>query len=167
MDKTDYVVDNVINSATWINDVLVAGAALAGTVCLLKAFKKQEVKVWGDLTIDLSYSWVVFSIFTAAHFYVTYVFVQAASAAQAAGAESSAAAWNKLTTSTLLFFHGLISRLNCFPNPLGSVPKIICDMDLKDPTTLLAHASAICLFIAVVRWKEQLGLRELAPRSPL
>src|SRR5262249_36113878 len=106
-------------------------------------------------------AWIVFAILTCAHFYATYVFLQSVDEAQAEGHAVAMTVWHKLTTSSLLFFHGLVARVSCNPNPFGSIPRYVCAMSPRDPTTLLAHVAALGLFVAVARWKGERWLVRL------
>lgn len=145
----DIILKRLLNSATWIDHLLIAAAGLAGVIVLLKLFSKDKFKFF-DVEFSTSYAWVVFFIFTCAHVYVSFLFRSDISLILKKYPNLKATAWESLTGSDLFFFHGLLSRLQ-FVN-INGVKVFVMEQD--DPTTWLAHGGAILVFLAIIKVRE-------------
>lgn len=150
----DPTVDRLLNSAGFINGLLMAATAAAAATVLIKWLgvrdpsKPTTVKVFG-VDIPIGKAWIIFMIFTVGHIYVAYVFRMDCLEVLKQSAEVKIDAWRSLTGASLLFFHGLVSRLK---SVVVNGQRIFI-MDNSDPTTWLVHGVAILVFAAVVRYR--------------
>jgi len=153
----DIIIERLKNSATWIDHLLITGAGLAGVVVLLKLSGKHDFEAWG-VKFSSVYAWLVFSIFSTAHFYLSYVFRSDITLIINKYPASKVKAWETLTGSDLFFFHGLVARLN-FVDVRGTRLFV---MDGADPTTWLAHGGALLVFLAIIRVRKTSWLIRLS-----
>lgn len=143
---SDSMVKSLLVSAGWINGLLITGMTLAGAIILLRFTGKSEFEAW-KVRVKTTEAWIIFALLTGAHFYATVVFLRDCRSLLASGAPLRAAAWQSLTSESLLFFHGLVARLKHTDIPVvGSVYW----MDRSDPITWLTYAGALELFAAIV-----------------
>lgn len=158
----DALVAGLLASAKWINGLLVFGLALAGTIVLLKLSGKTEFEVF-KVKFSTDAAWAVFGLLTLAHVYTAYVFVTDAYELFFLPGIDLPLVWQKLRSADLLFFHRLIARVEpvMIAGPRG-VPIRLYKMSFSDPTTWLAHGSAILLFMAVIRMRAASWIRRLA-----
>lgn len=144
------MIEGLLATAGRLEAVLTTGAALAGIIVFLKLIGKRQFKVWG-VEVDLGYAWVVFCAFTCAHIYIAVRFVQRCLEIFTATEVSNQDAWKALTAGKLLWFDGLIARVEEVVTGTGIHLYV---MDLSDPTTWLAHIAVVALFVAILRWRE-------------
>jgi hypothetical protein len=148
----DPLVDRLLASAGFLNSLLIAATAAAGAIVLIKLVAKKDpvtpevVEVFG-VDIPIGRAWIVFAIFTVGHIYASYVFRQDCSEIIKKSPDLQIDAWQSLTGASLLFFHGLIARLQVVH--IQGHPVFV--MDETDPTTWLVHAVALLVFIAIIR----------------
>lgn len=156
------LVDALVASAGWINAVIITGVALAGVIVILKLAGKGEFEVW-KIPVKTTYAWAIFALLTIAHYYVTVLFRRDCHAILDEGnAALAQAAWDRLSGGNLLFFHGLVARLQYTEWFVGGTRYKMFIMDPSDPTTRLAEGAAVLVFLAIarfrgVRWFVRLG----------
>ncbi|TBY52966.1 hypothetical protein E0H46_38600 [Rhizobium leguminosarum bv. viciae] len=140
----------IIARAENINIVLAtAGLFLLG-VATAKLAGKDEVGI-KDFKFHIRHTQIVVAAFTLAHIFTAISFERAVGEVLASFSDNDAATvFQALRTGGPLFFQGLISRLRFVAGP-GGIPIFI--MDIRDPTTILAHAMAIGAFCIMLRWK--------------
>ena len=159
----DPIVDRLLNSAGFLNGLLISATAVAGATELIKFVGQKDpakpdvVKVFG-VDIPIGRAWIIFAIFTVGHIYASYVFRQDCWEVMKQSAEIRGVAWQALTGAPLLFFHGLVARLQVVY--VNGTP--IYNMDESDPTTWLVHGVALLVFIAIIRirkasWGTRIG----------
>jgi hypothetical protein len=156
------LVDALVASAAWINAVIITGVALAGVIVILKLAGKGEFEVW-KIPVKTTYAWAIFALLTIAHYYVTVLFRRDCYAILDEGnAALAQAAWDRLSGGNLLFFHGLVARLQYTEWFVGGKRYKMFIMDPSDPTTRLTEGAAVLVFLAIarfrgVRWFVRLG----------
>ena len=141
------MIEGLLASAGRLESVLSFGAGLAAVIVFLKLLRRNEFEVWG-VKIRLGYAWIVFAILTIAHLYTGIRFIQRCYAIAFDASVSDLEAWQTLTNGTLLWFDGLIARVQHIEGP-GGISLYI--MDAGDLTTWLAHAGAVAMFFSIVR----------------
>jgi hypothetical protein len=159
----DPSVDRLLASAGFLNALLIAGTAAAGATVLIKSFgqndptKPSTIKAFG-VDIPIGKAWIVFAMFTVGHLYTAFVFRQDCLEVMRQSPAIQGDAWKALSGGSLLFFHGLVARLQ----------SVVVDgqrlfiMDENDPTTWLVHGVAVLVFVAIVRirrasWMTRIG----------
>jgi len=142
--KSSLLEDAVMASTDWVNRVLTGGLILSGVVVLLKLTGKSQFK-WADVEFSLSSAWMVFALFTLAHFYTALLLLRSTHRLWRDGTpESKARTFDKVSATGGLFVRGML--------PSVDLRKIVWVQGINphDPSTWLTRAASILLLLAIV-----------------
>lgn len=140
------VMKSIESAAGWLNTLLLTGAGIAGIVVLLRLLKKEEFEVW-KIRLSLSSSWLVFSIFTVGHLYLSVLFVRDLQQVFCGSDQTQAASVWQTVLPQFLIFHDMQVRLGGISGPFGLQ---FYRMSADDPTTWLVGAVVLAVFLAII-----------------
>ncbi len=154
--------ENLLSTASWVNDLLLGGAALALAIVVLKLLGRHEFETH-DIRLSTRQSWLPFALMTGGHAYLAVLLIRAAYKIHFDEPSSAKPAWESLVNSGPLFFRGLLPRVDAVQRAIpGDLEVTVIRMDHLDPTTWLAHVGAVLLFFAIStlrrsRWSVRFG----------
>jgi hypothetical protein len=110
IDNSAIEISGLIQVSKWMSVLFASGAALAASVCVLWLRKQPRFTV-GQLKLSVSEFPYVAACFTAAHLFLTWVFIQRIDSLRGAGPQVSSDAWKTLTGSAAFVFFNMQARV--------------------------------------------------------
>ncbi len=136
----------VVENAKWVNRVLVGGAAIAGSIIVLKLSGVQSFQ-WSKLSFRTDLAWLVFLVITVAHAYAAWLLVGSAhSLWRARSAIHSSRAFQRVSKTGGLFLRGLLPRTDYRRTVLGYYRY---QMRWRDPTTWISLMAGLAVAVAI------------------
>lgn len=153
----DLAVEGIKTAAERLDIIVLAGATLSGVVIALRATGKEEFEFKG-VSLNVENYWMVCILLTISHGYFAYVFVDRVDMLLRGKPNFAKEAWETVSVNGPIIMQGLRERsaIGTIELPFGH-RFVLYDMNHLDPTTLLAVAFIILLFISLLPKLRQIG----------
>lgn len=155
INRSEMARKSVLASSKWLNNVLLFGFILALIIAISKSIGEiQQITLLEIVEIPLKYSWLLFSIFTLAHAYTTFLFIKAVRKYwNLEGSMECSNLFEELTGTGGIFMRGLVPRLL----EGGRIAR----MSNTDISSWMSHIGGILLFFAIVPYELKISLLTL------
>ncbi len=143
----------MLENIKWLDRVLTSGSSLAGIVVLLKLLGFAEFQ-WVGIKFTpasawiIGYAWVLFCLFTIAHYYVASLAINSLHKLWLnSSVEESERTFSQVTRTGNIFVRGLLPRTKHFRTAIG---LYLYEMRIDDPTAWVSYLSSVLLMLAMV-----------------
>ena len=145
--ELNYYQKAVVENAKWVDAVLLSGFTFSGIIVIAKLIGLTEFELY-NLKIPVSISWVVFSVFTIANFYTSWLLNREIFRLWSRHSEEECqSVFQEIRATGGILIRGLTPRTQKSENILGIQ---IYKMRLDDPSTWAAYLFAALLIAAIV-----------------
>ncbi len=129
----------VVSNVNWLNKVLWTGSSLALATVLAKIIGGESTTFLG-IKFKFEYSWLVFGIYTVAHYYTSILLNRSLDdILKNQSSNENKEIYREITTNGGIFVRGMVPRIQLNK----------ARMSEKDLTAWLSHIAAIILFLAI------------------
>jgi len=137
----------IFNGVKDTTRLLVLGWLLALGILAVKLLTRQETVSVAGIDLPVRYAWVAFGLFTAAHVFKGGFLFEHITAYRAAPAAEKRALFAELRAETNPLLHGLLPR-----GRSRGPGQRLTKMDPRDPSSWMAYAGQLTVFVAVLPW---------------
>jgi len=143
----------IVNGVKDTTRVLALGWMAALAILAVKLLTRQETVTVAGIGLPVRYAWVLFGVFTALHMFKGgFLASHLRPYLRSAPADEKRALFDEIRADTNPLLHGLLPR-----GRRRGPGRRLTKMDPRDPSSWMAYAAQLTVFVAVLPWSLDAG----------